>query len=209
MRLIGACIMEAITLELRNMQGTVADTQTVLSADDQLVLAAKADRECFGELYNKYFDAVARFVYQRTGTKDEAFDITQQVFMQAMTALDKYESRGFPFSSWLYRIALNEINSRYRKSKNQRIVNIDDTSIRNVMDEINETDPVEKEELLLLAMQELDEGEIQLLEMRFFEKRPFKEMAEIMDSNESAVKMKVYRLLDKLKAVMEKTKPIA
>jgi RNA polymerase sigma-70 factor (ECF subfamily) len=53
-------------------------------------------------------------------------------------------------------------------------------------------------------MQDLDEDEIQLLEMRFFEKRPFKEMAEINDSSESAIKMKVYRLLDKLKGIMEK-----
>ena len=198
--------MEAITLDLRNMRGTIADTTTVLSADDQLVLAAKADREFFGELYNKYFDSVARFVYQRTGTKDEAFDITQQVFMQAMMALDKYESRGFPFSSWLYRIALNEISSRYRKSKNQRTINIDDTSVQNVMGEINEPASEEKMDLLLIAMQELDEDEVQLLEMRFFEKRPFKEIAEIKESNESAVKMKVYRLLDKLKSIMEKNK---
>jgi RNA polymerase sigma-70 factor (ECF subfamily) len=196
--------MEAITLDLRNMRGTIADTTTVLSADDQLVLAAKADREFFGELYNKYFDSVARFVYQRTGTKDEAFDITQQVFIQAMMALDKYESRGFPFSSWLYRIALNEISSRYRKSKNQRTINIDDTSVQNVMGEINEPVSEEKVDLLLIAMQELDEDEVQLLEMRFFEKRPFKEIAEIKDSNESAVKMKVYRLLDKLKSIIEK-----
>jgi RNA polymerase sigma-70 factor (ECF subfamily) len=196
--------MEAITLDLRNMRGTIADTTAVLSPDDQLVLAAKADREFFGELYNKYFDSVARFVYQRTGTKDEAFDITQQVFMQAMTALDKYESRGFPFSSWLYRIALNEISSRYRKTKNQRTINIDDTSVQNVMGEINEPTSDENVDLLLIAMQELDEDEVQLLEMRFFEKRPFKEIAEIKDSNESAVKMKVYRLLDKLKSIMEK-----
>jgi RNA polymerase sigma-70 factor (ECF subfamily) len=196
--------MEATTLELRNMQGTKEDTTTVLSTDDRLVLAAKADREYFGELYNKYFDAVARFVYQRTGMKDEALDITQQVFMSAMVALDKYESRGFPFSSWLYRIALNEINSRYRKTKNQRVINVDDTSLQNVMEEINESNIEKKEELLLTAMQDLDEDEIQLLEMRFFEKRAFKEMAEINESTESAVKMKVYRLLDKLKGIMEK-----
>jgi len=197
-------IMEALTLDSINMQGTIADTKAVLSTDDHLVLAAKADREYFGALYNKYFDPVARFVYQRTGTKDEALDITQQVFMQAMIALDKYESRGFPFSSWLYRIALNEINTRYRKTKNPRVINIDDSSLQNVMGEINETISDEKEELLLLAMQQLDEEEVQLLEMRFFEKRPFKEIAEIKDSSESAVKMKIYRLLDKLKGIMEK-----
>ena len=196
--------MQATTLELRNMQGTIDDTTAVLSTDDQLVLAAKADRAQFGILYNKYFDSVARFVYQRTSSKDEALDITQQVFMQAMIALDKYESRGFPFSSWLYRIALNEVNGRFRKNKNQRTINIDDASIQHVMSEINEPNSEEKEALLMMAMQELDEDEIQLLEMRFFEKRPFKEMAEIRDSNESAVKMKVYRLLDKLKGIMEK-----
>lgn len=197
-------IMKATTLELRNMQGTIADTTAVLSTDDHLVLAAQAERRYFGDLYNKYFDAVARFVYQRVNTKDEAFDITQQVFLQAMTALDRYESRGFPFSSWLYRIALNEIASHYRKTKNQRNINIDDTSLQNVMGEINEPVSDEKVDLLLIAMQKLDEDEIQLIEMRFFEKRPFKEMAEIKDSNESAVKMKVYRLLDKLKSIMEK-----
>lgn len=196
--------MEATTLELRTMQGTIEDTAAVLSTDDQLVRAAQADRRHFGELYNKYFEPVARFVYQRTGTKEEALDITQQVFMQAMIALDKYELRGFPFSSWLYRIALNEVNGRYRKNKKQRTINIDDTSLQNVMTEINEAVDAEKEELLLTALQELEEDEVHLLEMRFFEKRAFREIAEISDSSESAIKMKVYRLLDKLKLIMEK-----
>jgi RNA polymerase sigma-70 factor (ECF subfamily) len=196
--------MRATTLEIRPMQGTLQDTTAAPSEDDKLVLAAKSDRRHFGALYTKYHDQVARFVYQRTSAKDEALYITQQVFMQAMIALDKYESRGFPFSSWLYRIALNEVNSRYRKTKNQRVINIDETSIQSVMTEINEPVNEEKEELLMIAMQELDEDEVQLLEMRFFEKRPFKEIAEINDSSESAVKMKVYRLLEKVKGIMEK-----
>ena len=190
------------------MQGTITDTKAVLNADDHLVLAAKADREHFGVLYNKYYEQVARFVYQRTDTKDEAMDITQQVFMQAMVALDKYEPRGFPFSSWLYRIAINEVNSYYRKNKNRRTINIDDTSLQEVITEISESYSDEKEQALMQAIQKLDEDEVLLLEMRFFEKRPFKEIAEIRDTNESAVKMKVYRLLDKLKGIMEKKRTV-
>ena len=53
-------------------------------------------------------------------------------------------------------------------------------------------------------LQHLEEEDVQVLEMRFFEKRPFKEIAEIRDSNESAVKMKVYRLLGKLKGIMDR-----
>jgi RNA polymerase sigma-70 factor (ECF subfamily) len=195
--------MEATTLK-PDMPGTITHNPAVLSLDDLLVLAAKADRQQFGVLYNKYYGLVARFIYQRMDTKEEAMDITQQVFMQAMTALDRYETRGFPFSSWLYRIAVNEINSYYRKNKNLRAVNIDDSSLHEMIGEINEPYSEENEQALLAAIQTLDEEEIQLLEMRFFEKRPFKEIAEIKDSNESAVKMKVYRLLDKLKVILEK-----
>lgn len=186
------------------MPGTIQDTAPHLSADDQMVLAAKADPSQFAALYTRYHDQLARFIYQRMSSREEALDMTQQVFLQAMIALDRYEPRGFPFSSWLYRIALNEINTRYRKTKNQRVINIDDTAMHQVMDELQEPYSEEKEELLLAAMQHLEEDEVQVLEMRFFEKRPFKEIAEIRDSNESAVKMKVYRLLDKLKGIMDR-----
>lgn len=172
--------------------------------DHLLVAAAQADRKNFAALYTKYHDSVARFIYQRTGAKEEALDITQQVFMQAMIALDRYESRGFAFSSWLYRIALNEVNSRYRKTKRQRVVNIDDTAIREVMAELNDAESRRSEDDMLQALQQLDEEDMQLIELRFFEKRGFKEIAEISDMGESAVKMKVYRLLDKLKGIIEK-----
>ena len=45
---------------------------------------------------------------------------------------------------------------------------------------------------------------MQLIEMRFFEERPFKEIAEIMNKKESAIKMKVYRILEKLKVSLQK-----
>lgn len=197
--------MQATTRQITPMPGTIEETTAPqLSADDQMVLAAKADRSQFAALYTKYHDQLARFIYQRMSSREEALDMTQQVFLQAMIALDRYEPRGFPFSSWLYRIALNEINSRYRKTKNQRTINIDDAGMVGMMDELQEPYSEEREELLLTAMQHLEEDEVQVLEMRFFEKRPFKEIAEIRDSNESAVKMKVYRLLEKLKGIMDK-----
>ena len=60
--------------------------------------------------------------------------------------------------------------------------------------------------LLLKALKELKIGDLQLIEMRFFEGRPFKEMAEILNKKESAVKMKVYRILEKLKFYFKQNK---
>ena len=50
-------------------------------------------------------------------------------------------------------------------------------------------------------MQQLEPSEIQLLEMRFFDKRPFKEVCEVLNISETAAKARVYRLLERLKTI--------
>jgi RNA polymerase sigma-70 factor (ECF subfamily) len=66
---------------------------------------AQKDPECFGPLYKKYHEQIFRYVYQRMDDEETAFDVTSQVFMKALNNLNRYEFRGVPFSSWLYRIA--------------------------------------------------------------------------------------------------------
>ena len=191
--------MQATTIDLKSMQEKQDTASRILSEEEKQILAAKADRQFFAVLYQNYYEQIMRFVYQRVHTKDEAFDVTQQVFLQAMTALDKYEFRGLPFSSWLYRIALNELNQRFRKNKNQRTVNVDDTSLASVLSEIEENTIEEKEAQLLHALQTLEEDDMQLLEMRYFEKRAFKEIGEIMNITENNAKVRMYRVLERLK----------
>lgn len=183
------------------MQGT--ETKT-LSEEEKLILAAKANRDRFKPLYEKYYAQILKFVYQRVTTKDDAYDITQQVFLQAMLSLDKYELRGFPFSSWLYRIAINELNQVFRKNEKQRGINLEEHHLKDIAQEMNETGADEKENILLEALTGLEEDDFQLVEMRFFEKRAFKEIGEILNITEANAKMKLYRILDKLKPVLEK-----
>jgi RNA polymerase sigma-70 factor (ECF subfamily) len=85
--------------------------------DAALVLAAQQDPREFEPLYSKYYEPILRFVYKRLDTKSEAYDVTSQVFLSALQNLSKYEDRGFPFSSWLYRIAINELNQFFRKKQ--------------------------------------------------------------------------------------------
>ena len=72
-----------------------------------LVEAAKADISKFASLYNKYYERIFRFIHTRLDDKELAFDTASQVFLKAMLNLQKYEFKGAPFSSWLYRIAGN------------------------------------------------------------------------------------------------------
>lgn len=172
--------------------------------EEQLILAAQRNPEKFQPLYEKYYAAILRFVYQRTVSKEDAQDITQQVFLQAMINLPKYEHRGFPFSSWLYRIAINELNQIFRKNEKQRGVNLEEKHLKDVIEEMDYSTATADERILLEVITTLPEDDFTLIEMRFFEKRAFKEIADILESNEAAVKMRLYRILEKLKPELQK-----
>ena len=178
---------------------------TTYSREEALILAAQKDLQLFSALYERYYAQMLKFVYQRVTSKQDASDITQQIFLQAMLSLHKYEIRGFPFSSWLYRIALNEMNQLFRKNKKQRGVNLEDRHLKSIVEEMGGASDDERENAVPAALTGLQEDEFQLVEMRFFEARPFKEIAEILNISEANAKMRLYRILEKVKPVVEKT----
>jgi RNA polymerase sigma-70 factor, ECF subfamily len=178
-------------------------TETDLANEQAIVEAAKKNPERFGPLYDKYYERIFRFIYQRLDDKEKAFDAAQQTFMKAISNLHKYEFRGVPFASWLYRIASSEVNNLFRQEKAQRTVNIDSVSVYQIIEEIQETKIDEYHDKIVAIISELPEDELQLIEMRFFEKRAFKEIAEILEITESNAKVKTYRILEKLKKIIK------
>lgn len=172
-----------------------------ITAEEAEIDAARGNPAKFAPLYNRYYARILGFVYQRVETKDDAYDITAQTFIAALENIGKYKSLGVPFSAWLFRIALNELSSYYRKSKVRQSINIDDTQVVDVLTELGEENSATTDARLMKAMQQLEPSEIQLLEMRFFDKRPFKEVCEVLNISETAAKARVYRLLERLKTI--------
>lgn len=179
-------------------------TQAGLANEQVLIEAAKKNPKDFDVLYDKYYEPIFRYIYQRVDDKEVAFDATQQVFLKALGNLHKYEYRGVPFASWLYRIAYSEVNDIFRQQKTARTINVDSMSIYAIIEEIQES-KVEKyhDKIVAIITEELDEDELQLIEMRFFEKRPFKEIAEVLEVTENTAKVRTYRILDKLKKILK------
>jgi len=179
-------------------------TQQEMLSEQEVVNLAKADPSKFEGLYNKYYEQVFNYLYQRLEEKEIAKDTVQQVFYKAMINLKNYEYKGVPFASWLYRIAQNELNMFYRKNNKQRVLNIDDDNLEDMMEELKEN-VVEKEkqyDKLALSITKLSADEIQLIEMRFFESRSFKEIGEILEITENNAKVRTYRILEKIKKSM-------
>jgi len=73
--------------------------------------------EAFTSLYERCIDRVYRHVYYRVSNHDEAEDITQEAFVRAWKAIDRYKRTGAPFVSWVITIAGNLIIDHYRKQQ--------------------------------------------------------------------------------------------
>lgn len=170
-------------------------------SEAQIIALAKKKKRYFGVLYDRYFDQIFRFVFKRLGgNEDIAGDLTQQTFIKAMAHLGKYEDRGFPFSSWLYRIAQNEVSMFFRQQKKNYSVSIDESRLMDMAGEANLTNhmSMEDQERLVAAINNLQQEQQDLIELRFFQEMSFKEIAEIYDITEANAKMRTYRILEKI-----------
>jgi RNA polymerase sigma-70 factor (ECF subfamily) len=127
-----------------------------------------------------------------------------------MVKLSQFKFKGTPFSSWLYRIALNEINMMYRKDKVQRSIKTDEQELKSVIQEISPDDDIDEQyKKVEEVLNDFAEEDVQLIELRFFEKRAFKEIGDILNMTENNAKVKLYRLLDKLKSHLTLNKKTA
>ncbi len=170
----------------------------------QLIEAAKENPARFGVLYDKYYKSIFVFVHRRTDDEELAADITSQVFLKALINIKKYEYKGVPFSAWLFRIAFNEINMYFRKNNAQRVVSLNQNGMMQIAQEVELDENAEGIQKMMVAVKQLDALELQLIELRFFEKNSFAEVGAIIGITENNAKVKVYRILDKLKKVLSK-----
>ena len=171
--------------------------------ESEIIQLAKRQQEYFGLLYEKYFDQIFRFVFKRLGGDEEtAGDLTQQTFIKAMANMEKYTDIGLPFSSWLYRIAQNEVSMHFRSSKKNITICVEQQAVSGLLDEVTGSHrmSVEEQERLILLLNDLNEEHCDLIELRYFQGISFREISEIYNITEANAKMRVYRILEKLKA---------
>ena len=179
-------------------------TSDILQEELNWITKAKTDPERFGPLYTKYHEQIFRYVYQRMDDKELAFDVTSQVFIKAMSNLHKYEYRGVPFSSWLYRIAKSELYQAFRDRKARRTINVESMHIFEMIEEFEEDETDKNKQKLIHCLSLLKQGDIQLIELRYFERRSYREIGEILEITENNAKVRAFRTLERLKKLFMK-----
>ncbi len=181
--------------------------QTTHKIDEKkLIEKAQNSKAGFADLYHLYHNKIFLFILKRVEDEASAKDITSNTFVKAFLNIKKFTYKGYSISSWLFRIAINEMNTFFKQKSKQRVISIEQTGLSRIIEDIQDHDQSYfkcEENSLVMALDQLNDTELMLIELRFFEKLSFKEIGDIVGCTENNAKVKGYRILKKLKKILD------
>ncbi len=173
------------------------------SEDSELITRAKEDAEAFGELYRRYVDRIYNYIFHRTGSEEDAEDLTAHTFYQALRHIGGYKDRGAPFAAWLYRIAHNAVANWHRDNSRWTEVPLDMDGLTLHDDSENAPHHTievrDREQALIEAIRRLHPDRQMLLVLKFSEGLPNRQIGHIMGRTEGAIKSLYHRTLSGLR----------
>ncbi|MFH1031700.1 MAG: sigma-70 family RNA polymerase sigma factor [Chloroflexota bacterium] len=151
--------------------------------------AQQRDEAAFTRLYEENFKKIYRYCALRIGNEMEAEDMAQQVFLRALESIGSYKWKGVPFSSWLFRIAHNQVVDYHRKRVKRVTIPLEDEIAGPSSDDPSELceQKVDIEEVGL-AVKRLTQAQREVISLRFAAELPIAEVAKIMGKSEGAIK---------------------
>jgi RNA polymerase sigma-70 factor (ECF subfamily) len=168
------------------------------------------ERQAYALLVEEYKTPIYNLAYRMTRNSQDAEDLAQETFLRSFNQLFRYD-RKQRFYTWLYTISLNIIRNHLKKNSNRRwdgfrqrektsgMADLDGKQV--ALQESRDSDEgcKEREEELESCLQKLSPELRELLILRFYQGLSFEVIAEITGLSISAIKMRVYRGLEKLR----------
>jgi RNA polymerase sigma-70 factor (ECF subfamily) len=171
--------------------------------DAELVGRTRAgEPDAFGTLVSRYYDACWRFAYHMLGERADAEDVVQEAFLRAYLAIGRYDERD-QFRGWLFRILTNQcrnaLTSRGRRTR--RFVQ-DDVALDTAPAPPPALGSTVQDAALVRALAQLDPLQREALLLKYAEGLEYTEMSAMTGAGESALKMRVKRGSERLRALL-------
>jgi RNA polymerase sigma-70 factor (ECF subfamily) len=174
--------------------------EQVAETEADLIQAARDDPQALGELCNRYAARLFSYLRARSAGDDEAADLTQAVFVNAIGAFPRYRDRGLPFGAWLFRIAHNVLADSRRRRKTA----VSWEEVPEVLLPVAGDSPedlvlrTEARRRLHALLGDLPAADRDIILLRFVGHLTFHEIAVVVGSSESTVHRQLRRILQTL-----------
>jgi RNA polymerase sigma-70 factor, ECF subfamily len=162
--------------------------------------AQQGDGEAFGQLYDRYFDTVFRYIYYRVYDRATAEDFTSETFLRALRRIGGLSYQGRDIGAWFVTIARNIVIDHVKSARNRLEVTtpeILDTSASEPGPEASVLNALTTEQLMR-AVGTLGDDQRDCITLRFIQGLSVSETAQIMGKNDGAIKALQHRAVRKL-----------
>ncbi len=165
---------------------------------DLISRAREGDVEAFNLLISRWEKRVFNYLLRILQNREDALDLSQDVFLKAYQNLRKLEDPG-RFAAWLFRIAHNEAYSLFRKRKPEGEPEGEEHSGQPVTVGGASVFPIELSIAVSSALQRLSSDQREAVVLKVYQGFKFEEMAEILSCPVSTVKSRLYTAMELLK----------
>lgn len=176
---------------------TMEGAKNILENEAEIVAKAKSDDAAFEILYNFYFPRIYGYVFKRLGNREVSEDILSATFLKAFTNIQKYQSRGFSFGSWLYRIATNNLMDYYRRQKPGAEVNLEEAAAGNLSGDDPAAAVEHKQERAEIekVLNKMPARYREVIQLRFFAELEIEEIASALKISKVHASVLIHRAL--------------
>lgn len=178
---------------------------------ENISLAIAGDAEAFRILVDKYRNMVFTIALRMLGSREEAEDVAQEVFVKCFRSLKNFNHRA-QFSTWLYKIAYNHSIDQMKKLKtHRRSVELDSLNVHPAGYETESAENLDHQKIQSLlkdAIQWLPPDDQVIVILYYYDDRPLKEIAEIVGLKENNIKIRLHRIRQKLATKLQSKKDI-
>jgi RNA polymerase sigma-70 factor (ECF subfamily) len=170
------------------------------AAIERLVDKARSgDAWAFGQLFDHFHLPIYRYIVSRVHSPADTEDLTQIVFVKALEALPRYESRGIPFGGWLFRLARNAVVD-FTRTRHEH-ADLDAVIDHGTAGPGPEDMAVIRQELdtIGVALAALTDDQREAIELRFFAGLSAREAADVMGRQEGTIRGLQFRAIAALR----------
>ncbi len=160
------------------------------------------DRESFGKLYDLFLDRVYRFIYYRVNRREDAEDLTEQIFVKVFEGLPEYQDAGLPFEAWLFRVARNHLIDFYRTHKSHAPLDVAIETANDSASLLDQLDIKLTMENVRESLKKLPDSYREIIILKFIDDRDNEEISKILDKPVAHIRVLQNRAIKALKKII-------
>jgi len=169
--------------------------------DDEVMIAVRDGNVArLGELFDRHGNLLYRYFVRLTRDDDGSWDLVQEVFFRVLKYRQSYRAEG-KFKSWLFQIAHNVLNSHYQKYRREVPLDADFERPAAEVLPLDGIEAAQQEALLRESLADLPLEKRELLVLSYFERVPYRDIAQMLSCSVGTVKVRVHRAVKELRKI--------